>query len=201
MALLAEKDAEITDLRARSGHSTDPSGLHTWSHASLGASGDLDPGHAGQVTYSPGQSRESSEEREAIIRLMNLPKGVQSEASFIHFAQEKSRMEVDIHALRKQKHQLEQSYRDLQASSLQSEDELKQQILWLKERLAEVDRSDSREGANVEYVKNVMYKFLTSTADIHGKKQMMKALMTILQFSPEERKKVDHVHAGGWWSS
>ncbi|XP_005111968.1 GRIP and coiled-coil domain-containing protein 1 [Aplysia californica] len=199
VALLAEKDSEIQELRARCGQTSDPDSLRMWSHDGHSGSGY---GESGQLTEgSEAHQGEFSEELEAVSRLLNLPKGVQSEAAFLHFAQEKGRMEVEMHGLRKQKRQIETSLRDLQASSLQKEDQLKHEIRGLEERLAEVDRSDSRESANVEYLKNVMVKFLTSSADGQGKRQMMKALMTILQFSPEEKQRVEQVHGRGWWPS
>ena len=45
-----------------------------------------------------------------------------------------------------------------------------------------------RENANMEYLKNVFYRYLT-TVDTTAKQRMLVAMVTILQFSPEECRK------------
>lgn len=184
VVLLAEKDAEIQRLRSLSGHSFEPDSLRQW----------------GQLKDSTAQraSSDISEEQEAVSRLLDMSKNFQNEAAFLHFAQEKGRMEVEINGLRKQKRALETALRDLQVSVSQKEEKLRDEISALNEQLLEVHRHANREGANVEYLKNVMVKFLTST-DVHCKTQMLKAVMTVLQFSPAERDAVHQSQAKGWW--
>lgn len=186
VALLAEKDAEIQRLKTLTGHSLD---------SDIFRHGSYDSRELKDVS---GGRKGSLEEIEAVNRLLDLPKGVQNEAAFIHFAQERGRLEVDILGLRKQKRHLETTLRDLQYSADQKEEKLRDEVNALSEQLAEIERRSIREGANIEYLKNVLLKFLTSM-DSHGKQQMLKALMTILQFSPQEKDKVKQVHARGWW--
>ncbi|XP_055880136.1 GRIP and coiled-coil domain-containing protein 1-like [Biomphalaria glabrata] len=189
IAMLAEKDSEIQKLKALTGQGLDSDMLRHWSSGQQFFEGTL-PAEDSKTKHS--------EEHEAVAQLLDLPKSLQNEAMFLHFAQEKGRMEVELNGLRKQKRQLESAIRDLQLSMSQKEEKLRDEISALQERLAEVDRHTHRESANVEYLKNVMVKFLTST-DSEGKKQMLKAVMTILQFSPSEKEMIKNAHARGWW--
>ena len=79
VALLSEKDSEIQELRTRGYHGYESEALRT----------SWEEGHDGSQ-----QRRQSTEEMEAVARLMNLPGGVKNEAAFLHFAQEKGRMDV-----------------------------------------------------------------------------------------------------------
>lgn len=217
VSMLAEKDMEIQRLRALTGQIASGSGAGGYdsyfasSHRSAYSSdAGFGGGHESGFPYRPsGRSSTGAEaeggncdeETEAVTKLLDLPKGVQNEAAFLHFTQERSRMEVAMTALRRQKRELESAYRDLQLSAAHREDQLKEEVQTLTERFAETERHMSREGANVEYLKNVLLQFLTS-ADADGKRSMLKALMTILQFSPRERQKVEIAHSkGGWWGS
>ncbi|GFR88043.1 GRIP and coiled-coil domain-containing protein 1 [Elysia marginata] len=214
VSMLAEKDMEIQRLRALTGQIASGSGAggyDSYLASSYRSTFSNDPG-VGDSGYSYRPSGRTStgaeaeggtcdEEAEAVTKLLDLPKGVQNEAAFLHFAQERGRMEVAMAALRKQKRELESAHRDLQLSTSHREEQLKEEVQVLTERFAETERHMSREGANVEYLKNVLLQFLTS-ADAEGKRSMLKALMTILQFSPRERQKVEFAHSkGGWWGS
>lgn len=140
--------------------------------------------------------RQSSED-EAVTRLLTAPPGGQGEMTLLYFAQEQARKDVDISALRKQKRDLEVSLRDLQLSTSSKQEQLYEEIDRLKEELRKRDRSISREGANLEYLKNVTYKFLICHDPV-GKQQMLNAITTILQFSPQEKTTVQAQNKG-WW--
>jgi len=56
----------------------------------------------------------------------------------------------------------------------------------LKESIREMERSKKRENANIEYLKNVLVKFLLT--DEH--EALLPVLSTVLQFSPEETTKI-----------
>uniref|UniRef100_A0A8C0TZL0 GRIP domain-containing protein n=1 Tax=Cyanistes caeruleus TaxID=156563 RepID=A0A8C0TZL0_CYACU len=60
-------------------------------------------------------------------------------------------------------------------------------------------RDKSREGANLEYLKNVVYRFLT-LPDARGRQQTLTAILAILHFSPEEKLSIAKSSAhGSWW--
>lgn len=48
----------------------------------------------------------------------------------------------------------------------------------------------SREGANLEYLKNVVLSYILST-DTFGRSHMLNAIAAVLQFSPEEIEKIN----------
>lgn len=52
-----------------------------------------------------------------------------------------------------------------------------------------LDRCQSREGANLEYLKNVILNFLL-TKDMESKRHMVTAIGAVLKFSPSESKLV-----------
>uniref|UniRef100_A0A0B7B5D4 GRIP domain-containing protein n=1 Tax=Arion vulgaris TaxID=1028688 RepID=A0A0B7B5D4_9EUPU len=185
VAMLAEKDAEL--LQRMSGHSLDLHVFQHWNHHAVD-----------HIPEGSDDKRSSSEELEAVNRLLELPKGIQNEATFLHFAEERGRLKVDILGLRRQKRHLETALRDLQFSTSQKEEQLKDEVNALSEQIAQCERHSVRGAANVEYLKNVLLKFLTSMDSV-GKQQMLKALMTILQFSPQEREQVMLVQVKGWW--
>ncbi|CAG5134442.1 unnamed protein product [Candidula unifasciata] len=187
VAMLAEKDAEIQKLKTVADHNVEPDIFRHWGQESV------------DRFVEEGADRScSQEELEAVNKLLELPKGVQNEAAFIHFAEERGRLKVDILTLRKQKRQLETALRDLQLSASQKEEKLRDEVNALTEQLADIERHSMREGANLEYLKNVLLKFLTSV-DSLAKQKMLKALMTILQFSPQEKELVRQAQARGWW--
>lgn len=53
--------------------------------------------------------------------------------------------------------------------------------------LNRLERCKSREGANLEYLKNVILSFLAST-DKDSKRHMVNAIGAVLKFSPSEIK-------------
>lgn len=144
-------------------------------------------------------SERQTTEDEAVTRLLATPPSGQGEMTLLYFAQEQARKDVDITALRKQKREMELALRDLQASSGTKQEQLYEEIDRLKEEIRKLERSISREGANLEYLKNVTYKFLICH-DPSGKQQMLNAITTILQFSPQEKTTVQ-AQTRSWWGS
>ncbi|KAE8281172.1 GRIP and coiled-coil domain-containing protein 1 Golgi coiled-coil protein 1 [Larimichthys crocea] len=69
----------------------------------------------------------------------------------------------------------------------------------LRGQLDKLIRDQSREGANMEYLKNVIFKFLT-LQDTSGRQQTLTAILTILHFSPQEKHTVMRLQGAPWWS-
>ncbi|XP_045159966.2 GRIP and coiled-coil domain-containing protein 1-like [Mercenaria mercenaria] len=185
VSMLAEKERELEVLRSSSSQRIQSDYLMRYraNHDMGGAS-----------------SERQSTEDEAVTRLLATPPSGQGEMTLLYFAQEQARKDVDINALRKQKRELELALRDLQVSSATKQEQLYEQIDRLKEEIRKLDRSISREGANLEYLKNVTYKFLICHDPV-GKQQMLNAITTILQFSPQEKTTVQAQNRGWWGSS
>ncbi|XP_052105859.1 GRIP and coiled-coil domain-containing protein 1-like isoform X1 [Mytilus californianus] len=186
VSLLAEKDRELDFFRHQN-FEANPYYPHLRNPPDSGASAEL----------PQDLNRQKTEEEEAVSRLLNLRSLGQNDSNMLFFSQEIARKDVEINSLRKQKHQLETALRELQVTASTKEEELHDKIEGMKEEIRKCERDKSREGANLEYLKNVAYKFLITT-DPQSKQQMLNAITTILQFSPQE-KAVVHTQFRGWW--
>ncbi|NXH29758.1 GCC1 protein, partial [Myiagra hebetior] len=174
LAVLAEKDRELEQLRALA----------------------LPHGPKGSRDGGPGDvpSRDSSE---ILPQELQLCSG--SEPTFFLYAEQLARKEVEIAALRKHKHQLEMQLHQLQGRALAEEDKHREEVAALRGEIQKSCRDRSREGANLEYLKNVVYRFLT-LPDARGRQQTLTAILAILHFSPEEKLSIAKSSAhGSWW--
>ena len=154
-----------------------------------------------QVLTEAGASSEDEHQASAISELLSrtsLLSGQPAEAALLHFAQEQARKDVEINALRKQKYGLETALRELQHGSMIKEQQAAEQMALLKEEIRRSERNLSRENANLEYLKNVVYKYMICTDSV-GKQQMLNAISTILQFSPKEKNTVQQHIAQRWF--
>ncbi|NXO46501.1 GCC1 protein, partial [Locustella ochotensis] len=174
LAVLAEKDRELERLRALA-PPHGPKGSRD------GGPGDL-----------PGQ-----DSSEILPQALQLCSG--SEPTFFLYAEQLARKEVEIAALRKHRHRLEVQLHQLQGRALAEEDRHREEAEALRAELQKSCRDKSREGANLEYLKNVVYRFLT-LPDARGRQQTLTAILAILHFSPEEKLSIAKSSAhGSWW--
>lgn len=194
VSLLAEKDREIAALR-------------------LQVSPRLSDVEVGRAAFQPllvpsspepdaSEVGASSEEASAVAQLLRQNphhSGGGGDPKLLHFAQEQGRKEVEISTLRRQKHGLEMALREQQQTfqmRLQDDDD---RIQALQELVKKHERDKSRENANLEYLKNVIYHYLIST-DNSGRQPMLNAITTILEFSPKEKQQVNLAMSRGWWT-
>ncbi|NXP95800.1 GCC1 protein, partial [Passerina amoena] len=176
LAVLAEKDRELEQLRALA----------------------LPHGPKGRRDGGPGPgdapSRDSSE---ILPQELQLCSG--SEPTFFLYAEQLARKEVEIAALRKHRHRLEVQLHQLQGRALAEEERHREEVAALRDEIQKSCRDKSREGANLEYLKNVVYRFLT-LPDARGRQQTLTAILAILHFSPEEKLSIAKSSAhGSWW--
>ncbi|NXG24252.1 GCC1 protein, partial [Grallaria varia] len=177
LAVLAEKDRELEHLRAL-----------TLPHALQPSKISLDVAHGD----SPGQ-----DSCEVLPQALQLPGS--SEPTFFLYAEQLARKEVEIAALRKHKHGLEGQLHQLREKALAEEEKHREEVSALQSEIQKNFRDRSREGANLEYLKNIVYRFLT-LPDARGRQQTLTAILTILHFSPEEKQSITrHSAQGGWW--
>lgn len=108
----------------------------------------------------------------------------------LHYVHELSRKEVEITALRKSKHLAEQTLRQALQDKAATQEDLYDKISTLEEHVDRLERCKSREGANLEYLKNVILSFL-GTQDADGRRHMVNAIGAVLQFSPNELKTIN----------
>ncbi|KAG8005398.1 GRIP and coiled-coil domain-containing protein 1 [Nibea albiflora] len=175
MALLDEKDQELERLRA----------------ATLSCSNDAEKMAANEHESTDGDSDVISQA---------LKRATPNEPTLLLYAEQLARKEVEVGTLRRQKHRLEDDIHQLQAKLIANGERHDEEASELRGQLDKLIRDQSREGANMEYLKNVIYKFLT-LQDTSGRQQTLTAILTILHFSPQEKHTVMRLQGAPWWSS
>ncbi|NWU70808.1 GCC1 protein, partial [Pterocles burchelli] len=183
LAVLAEKDQELEQLRSVAL----PYGLQ-------GPKNYLMSGTDTASNGSPG-----NDSLESLPQALHLSST--SEPTFFLYAEQLARKEVEVAALRKQKHKLEMQVHQLQEKVLVEEEKHREEVSTLQSEIEKNFRDKGREGANLEYLKNIVYRFLT-LPDSLGRQQTLTAILAILHFSPEEKQAVTKQSAhSSWWLS
>uniref|UniRef100_A0A3B3WYL0 GRIP domain-containing protein n=2 Tax=Poecilia mexicana TaxID=48701 RepID=A0A3B3WYL0_9TELE len=178
MALLDEKEQELERLRA----------------AVLTCSRDSnDPAADGLQEAAAGTS---DCEGDAVSEALR--QATPTESTLLLYAEQLARKEVETGGLRRQKHRLEEDLHQLQARLIANAERHEEETAALRGRLDKLIRDQNREGANLEYLKNVIYKFLT-LQDSSGRLQTLNAILTILHFSPQEKQDVIKLQGPAWW--
>lgn len=134
------------------------------------------------------RSRRVSAEEHTHFKEGMLP-DVTAPPHMLHYAHELARKDLDISQLRKEKHIMEGQFRDCQREATIEKERFKEVIRTLKEEIDRLRRIQSREGANLEYLKNVVMAYLMST-DNAGRKHMLNAIAAVLHFTSGEKKSV-----------
>ncbi|XP_055017107.1 GRIP and coiled-coil domain-containing protein 1 [Boleophthalmus pectinirostris] len=184
MALLDEKDKELENLRAVAlSYSLSPRGCHSSDGTGPVDNQDLTEGYSEEDIIS-----------QALLR------ATPNEPTILLYAEQLARKEVETGVLRRQKHQLEEDVHQLQAKLIANGERHDEEVADLRDQLEKLLRDQSREGANLEYLKNVIFKFLT-LQDASGRQQTLGAILTILHFSPQEKQTVLRLQMGPWWST
>ncbi|CAL1674142.1 unnamed protein product [Lasius platythorax] len=109
----------------------------------------------------------------------------------LHYTQELARKEVQVSSSRKKVLELEASFREQQREILHMKEQQQEETKSLKAHIIRLEACKSREGANLEYLKNVFINYLT-TNDASSKRHMLNAISTVLRFTPDELSKVKH---------
>ncbi|UJR21891.1 hypothetical protein I4U23_024963 [Adineta vaga] len=132
--------------------------------------------------------------------------------NLLYFIQEQKLHEQESMSLRKQRHELEMTIRDLHKKYSFEINQLQATIEQLNDDLEHIQLSTQRNEVltknehNIDYIKNVFYHYLLAN-DTQVKHTMANALMTILHFSAKEKAKIENqktnntLTAGGWFNS
>ncbi|XP_076862600.1 GRIP and coiled-coil domain-containing protein 1 [Brachyhypopomus gauderio] len=191
MALLSEKDMELEQFRASAAVGF---GGHRGRGVSDGGAergGGADGGDV--VGCDP-----ADEESEIITHALKLVGP--NEPTMLLYVEQLARKEVEITALRKQKHRMEEDVHQLQGKLIANGEKHEEEVAELRAQLDKCMRDQGRDGANLEYLKNVIYRFLT-LQDSRGRQQTLTAILTILHFSPQEKQVVVKQQAQNWWTA
>lgn len=176
MALLDEKDRELERLRAAAA-------TLSWSN---------------RAHNTPADPKENGPDTETDAISQALRQATPNESTLLLYAEQLARKEVEVGALRRQKNRLEEDTRQLQAQLITNAERHDEEVAALRDRLEKLIRDQSREGANMEYLKNIVYRFLT-LQDANGRQQTLTAILTILHFSPQEKQDVTRLQGSTWW--
>mgnify|MGYP002803869713 CR=1 FL=1 len=161
MLLINEKDCEIERLKKKVvvDHS-DSLSIHRK--------------NASMLSRSPSSSDDAVNE----LLLQSTP------SPLVHYAQEQAYCEAEFMLLKKQRRELEESMEEVRVR----EEQASEQVNLLKEEVRKLERNCSRENANLEYLKNVILRYLLTNSE-SVRQQMVAAISTILEFSPQEVEK------------
>ncbi|GFT46617.1 GRIP and coiled-coil domain-containing protein 1 [Nephila pilipes] len=133
---------------------------------------------------------ESTSDHEAAANLLsNSLISCQKDGHILHYIQELARKDVEISSLRQSRIQTESSLRKLQQKLAVVEDNYNYEVDMLKSRIKLLESSQDEEGTNVEYLKNVILRFLKCN-DPSSKRHMVNAISTVLHFTNCEIQEV-----------
>jgi hypothetical protein len=186
VSMLAERDREVAALRLQ----VATEGLMTSSPPPVSQS----PSEGHDI----GEVGASSVEGGIVSELVLLNAGGEK-SKILHFANERSRFESELLGLRRQKHSLEMALRELKRDASLAAELHADECRRLQEEVAKRDRDRLRENANLEYLKNVVHRYMMCCGGPSARQQMLNAIATILQFSPVEKQQVQDHMAKGWW--
>lgn len=110
----------------------------------------------------------------------------------LHYTQELARHEVQISSSRKRILELEALLREKERQLLHITDKHKEELKAVQTQVTRLEACKSREGANLEYLKNVFINYLT-TSDTSSKRHILNAISTVLRFTQEELEKINRV--------
>ncbi|XP_005186206.1 GRIP and coiled-coil domain-containing protein 1 [Musca domestica] len=161
-------------------------------HASNNTGISLMPNEAPVCASSDGESNEDvpapSNVRKVSLKAKKLSVG--ESCHMLHYANEIARKDIEIANLRKAKYQAETAMRKAIHDKVVSQEELSNKIDALEEQVDRLERCQTREGANLEYLKNVVISYIVSK-DADGKRHMMNAISAVLQFTPAEMQVIN----------
>ncbi|XP_071809060.1 GRIP and coiled-coil domain-containing protein 1-like [Asterias amurensis] len=188
MALLAEKAQEIDLLRQQLNNRFGGTTMESDYSLSRQTSSDV---------FTDDEDKPRSEAAETVSQLQ--VSMVQSNnPSLLHFAEERARREVELSTIKKQKQQVEGALRQLQEKHAMAVQLHEEQLDELRDEAERWKRNRSREGTNLEYLKNVVLCYLQTES--HSKRQQMfSAISTILQFTRREKEGVLKKQGASWW--
>jgi chromosome segregation ATPase len=115
----------------------------------------------------------------------------------LHYSDELAYNKNELRELRARKMELESALHELQMSALAKEQNYQDKIEIMQDTMARLKRMATKEGANLEYLKNVSLNYMLST-DPKSKEHMLKAIGAVLMFSEIEIKQVCDYNAS-WW--
>uniref|UniRef100_A0A0A9YT43 GRIP and coiled-coil domain-containing protein 1 n=1 Tax=Lygus hesperus TaxID=30085 RepID=A0A0A9YT43_LYGHE len=128
-------------------------------------------------------------------RRVSTDKITEGDGMVLHYSEELARRDVELSRLRKEKLKLENELRDVRRELAQLVSHEQHLTSLLQSQLQRFEQCQSREGANLEYLKNVVFNFLLSS-DSGSKTHMLNAITAVLKFTDAEKSKIVQQ---SWW--
>ncbi|KAH8346685.1 hypothetical protein KR084_008071 [Drosophila pseudotakahashii] len=133
---------------------------------------------------------EGSEQRERKLKVRSKKMSLGENCHMLHYANELARKDIEITTLRKAKYAAESTLRKAIQDKVTSQQEMHEKIECLEEQVDRLERCKTREGANLEYLKNVIISYIV-TRDADGKRHMLNAISAVLQFTTAEMQAIN----------
>ena len=124
----------------------------------------------------------------------------QNEHMVLYYEDTLAIKDAEVKDLRYKTRDLESSLRDLQMSFITKEERYTDEIEALQTRMITLQRMSTKEGENLEYLKNVVLTYMKTSA-AGEREHMLKAIAAVLSFSQKELTKVRDYNASWWYSA
>ncbi|EDW67121.1 GRIP and coiled-coil domain-containing protein 1 [Drosophila virilis] len=177
LQLLDEKEQEIKTLQTSFEVFHKPNTSPLEASEAFGYSSDAD-------------SVEVDGDREAKLKVKPKKLSMSENCHMLHYANELARKDIEITTLRKSKYAAESTLRKAIQDKVTAQQEMHEKIELLEEQVDRLERCKTREGANLEYLKNVIISFIV-TRDADDKRHMLNAISAVLQFTSAEMQTIN----------
>mgnify|MGYP001207627684 FL=1 len=117
----------------------------------------------------------------------------------LHYNEEMGKSSQELRELRSKKLELESALHELNLRSIAKEQRYQDEMETMEENMNRLKRMATKEGSNLEYLKNVTLTYMLSS-DLSSKEHMLKAIGAVLLFTKIEIKQVKAYNAS-WWPS
>lgn len=134
---------------------------------------------------------EQRDQRERNLKVRSKKMSLGDNCHMLHYANELARKDIEITALRKAKYAAESTLRKAIQDKVTSQQEMHEKIECLEEQVDRLERCKTREGANLEYLKNVIISYIV-TRDADGKRHMLNAISAVLQLTAAEMQAINN---------
>ena len=109
----------------------------------------------------------------------------------IFYSNELARKDMELVSIRKAKRETDELIRQTLKEKIMIQEDLDEKIGNLEQKVYFLEKMKSREGANLEYLKNVTISYLT-TSDSIAKRKMLNAIAAVLRFDVSEMTLVNN---------
>lgn len=138
--------------------------------------------------------RKSSSTHQHLGMILNHPSNSSAsipETYMIFYSNELARKDMELVSIRKAKRETDELIRQTLKEKIMIQEDLDEKIGNLEQKVYFLEKMKSREGANLEYLKNVTISYLT-TSDAIAKRKMLNAIAAVLKFDLSEMTLVNN---------